>query len=123
MNPIARLRTRFRETYIFGYMLFHETLAAGALVLILGALWPAVHAQDRAEVRELDRRVTSIEGMNLDHRLTSIEQLLIDLKQDQEQDRKHGPDWMQIGTAIAGGLLVLERASMKLARKVEEEEK
>lgn len=106
-----RLSETYRDAKLFGYLLFNVGVMLFAGILLLTAAFPA-SAQSHLEVQDLDRRVTSIEGLNLDHRLTVIETLLTNLNSDH---------WTHLGTMIGTGLLILERGARAISKKVEEE--
>lgn len=82
-----------------------------AVTLIASAVFP-VHAQQEPVVEDLNRRISTLEGMNLDHRLTVIETLLNDL---------HNNSWTHVGTMIGTAVLIIERATQRLRKNMNEE--
>ena len=97
------------------YMAFHCAMVLFAVVLIATAVYPPVHAQ--TQVQELARRVTTLENMDLSGQLAAIHQQLLDMR---EAGKQRDADWKPLGTAIAAGALVLERAVRAMTGKVKE---
>lgn len=100
---------------------FHMIVCSFAILLMFAPFIPVVKAQD-AGVRELDRRIATIESQALDHRTTAIEVALADFKEQLKdlKDELHSADlWHKCGTA-GTGLLIAERGVWALRKKEEE---
>lgn len=102
------------------FMAFHWIMVILGITLIADAVYPSVHAQSfqtREEVQDLGRRVGVLEGLDISAQLASIHQELVDMHKGEE---RRDSDWKPIGTAIAAGALVLERAAKAMSGKVKE---
>lgn len=64
---------------------------------------------------ELARRISVFENMDLPGQLAMIHQQLDDMQKESE---RRDADWKPLGTAIAAGALVLERAARAMAGRV-----
>lgn len=107
---VPRGTGNFYHVKSLAVLTFHFATALFAVVLLLSAIVPPVHAQPE-QMAELTRRMDSLESLNLDHRLTVIETMLADLKSDH---------WTHLGTMAGTALLILERAARALRRDVKE---
>jgi len=101
-------------------MAFHWVAVLFALTLIADAVYPAARAQSpqsREELQDLGRRVGVLEGMDISAQLAAIHQELVDMHKSEEH---RDSDWKPVGTAIAAGALVLERAVKAMSGRVRE---
>ena len=103
-----------RQLWLFGFMVFNWCVVFFAAVLLVSALIP-VHAQ--TEWKDLDRRLNAIEKIDISGQLAGIRQELADMHKQEEQREA---DWKPIATAIAAGLLVIERAYKNVSGKIRE---
>lgn len=111
-KALARLmptKQQRQDIELFSFILFNICVFLYAVVLMVTAVYP-VHAQNREEVSDLQRRVSSIEALNLDHRLTVIETMLTDLHSD----------WTRTGSLVGVALLIAERAAQAVKQKIRE---